>query len=181
MWYFKQLIQKTELDCCYCYNCKIIVGFKMKDHRSWFWRGFWEIGLHYYYNYIIKRQQHAEAVYTYLTVRRQYDVRKVKRKYSICIICVSFTNFPEASSVFGTIILNPTTILQLGVFPYMLNSWTAWIRILQNKELGAWIFFVRKIILKMWIGRPAVVQFSNRNTKIIFTDLMLLWFNCSIT
>jgi hypothetical protein len=36
----------------------------MKGHRSLDQMGFWEIGIPYYYNYIIKRQQHANAELT---------------------------------------------------------------------------------------------------------------------
>jgi hypothetical protein len=76
---------------------EIVVGFIMKEHRSWDRRGFGEIGIHYYYNYIIKRQQHAEVVFD------DYDVRKSQEKYVVCIIYVSLTDFPELPSVSASI------------------------------------------------------------------------------
>lgn len=47
--------------------------------------------MHYYYSYIIERQQHAEDILI-LTIRR---FETVKKKYAICIICVSLTDFQE--------------------------------------------------------------------------------------
>jgi hypothetical protein len=94
------------------YNYKIVFRFKMKEHGSWYQRGFWDwIDIHYYYDYIIKRQQHAEAIFDD-SMTTMFE--KVKKKYAICIICVSLTDFREpASSVLSicSIILNPTTIL----------------------------------------------------------------------
>jgi hypothetical protein len=54
---------------------------------------------HYYYNYIIKRQQHAEAVFDDSTIKM---FEKVKKKYSIYIICVSLNDFPEPLSVLAS-------------------------------------------------------------------------------
>jgi hypothetical protein len=66
----------TELVGSYTPNCKlIVVGFKLKEQRSYDRRGLWEIGINYYPNYIIKRQQHAEDVFN-----DDYDVRKSQEK-----------------------------------------------------------------------------------------------------
>jgi hypothetical protein len=64
----------------------------MKEHRSQGQRGFWEICIHYYYNYVMKRQQRPEVVFD------NYDVRKSQEKYGICITCVSLTGFPGPPS-----------------------------------------------------------------------------------
>jgi hypothetical protein len=72
---------------------------RVQNERTQKLRGFWEIGIHYYYNYIIKRQHHAKAVFDNSTTT---IFEKVKKKYAICIICVSLTHFPEPSSVLAS-------------------------------------------------------------------------------
>jgi hypothetical protein len=49
---------------------------KKSQEKVWFW----EIGIHYYYNYILKRQQHAEAVFGDSTTMM---FKNVKKKYAI--------------------------------------------------------------------------------------------------
>jgi hypothetical protein len=64
-------------------------------------------------------KKHAEAVFDDSTFTM---FEKVKKKYAICIICVSLTNFPETS--FGFYV--PTTIMELGVYyQYGKTKWSS--------------------------------------------------------
>jgi hypothetical protein len=56
------------------------------------------IGVYYYY--IIKRQQHAKAILKD-SITKIFE--KVKKKYAICIIWVSLTDFPEPPSISASV------------------------------------------------------------------------------
>jgi hypothetical protein len=66
--------------------------------------------IHYYYELLL----YAKAVFNDSTTTM---FQKAKKKYVICLICVSLTDFPEPSSVLPSMFYHfePTTILQLGV------------------------------------------------------------------
>jgi hypothetical protein len=67
-------------------------------------------------DYIIKRQQHAEAVFDDSTTTM---FEKAKKEYAICIICISLTGFPELPSVLASMFYHfePDNDFAIGCIP----------------------------------------------------------------
>jgi hypothetical protein len=90
-------------------NCKIVVGFKMIEHRRWDWSGF---GKSVNKMHIM----HLDA-FSWLSSRRIVEYSFDMLSFNNVNILIMNTYFPDyLASMFFQFILNLSTILQLGVW-----------------------------------------------------------------